>query len=131
MKYCAGQLRYLVAIKELKDKGGRIRCVNISNHLGVSRPSVSKMLKCLAESGLVCDDFCNSVELTEKGSEVLNEFYSQYAEVCFFFRRILKLPPDEAKEQAQLFITHFPSTTVQRLSDVVKRSINNQKRDSQ
>ena len=45
MGYCAGQIKYLTAIKELKDKGGRIRCVNISNLLGVSRPSVSKMLR--------------------------------------------------------------------------------------
>ena len=86
VKYCAGQLKYLIAIKELKEKGGRIRCVSISEHLGVSRPSVSKMLRCLVESGLVREDFCTSVELTEKGEEVINEIYSGYAESIHYTR---------------------------------------------
>ena len=119
VKYCAGQLKYLIAIKELKEKGGRIRCVSISEHLGVSRPSVSKMLRCLVESGLVREDFCTSVELTEKGEEVINEIYSGYAEVYFFFKRILRLSSDEAREQAQLFVTQFPKLTTERLSEVV------------
>ena len=48
MRYCAGQIKYLTAIKELKDKGGRIRCVNISNLLGLvsvsSRSSVRRSI---------------------------------------------------------------------------------------
>ena len=69
MKTCSGQIRYLIAIRELLEKDEYIRCVNISNHLGVSRPSVSKMLRCLAESGFVYEDFCNSVVLTPEGRE--------------------------------------------------------------
>lgn len=124
MRYCAGQIKYLTAIKELKDKGGRIRCVNISNLLGVSRPSVSKMLRCLADSGLVYEDFCNSVELTDKGSAVVEEIYSEYNEIYIFFKRILRLPDSEAKEQTLLFINTFPKSTGERLSEVVKKSLN-------
>jgi len=124
VKYCAGQLKYLIAIKELQEKGGRIRCVSISKHLGVSRPSVSKMLRCLVESGLVCEDFCTSIEFTEKGKAVIEEIYSGYTEVYFFFKRILRLSSDDAREQAQLFITQFPKLTTERLSEVVRKSIN-------
>ena len=60
MKHCAGQIKYLIAIKELTDKDEYVRCVSISRHLGVSRPSVSKMLRCLANCGYVYEDFCNS-----------------------------------------------------------------------
>ena len=58
MKHCAGQIKYLVAIKELSDTEEYVRCVTISRHLGVSRPSVSKMLRCLANCGYVYEDFC-------------------------------------------------------------------------
>lgn len=124
MKRCAGQIKYLIAIKELLEENETVRCVNISRHLGVSRPSVSKMLKCLANSGLVYDDFCNSVEFTDKGKEAAAEIYSVFNEVYIFFRRFLKLPPDEAHSQSVTFVTEFPYETCERLKAIVKRTMN-------
>ena len=71
MKHCAGQIKYLIAIKELSAADEYVRCVNISRHLGVSRPSVSKMLRCLANCGYVYEDFCNSVVLTPEGDLIM------------------------------------------------------------
>lgn len=124
MKHCAGQIKYLIAIKELIDNGGTVRCVTISRHLGVSRPSVSKMLRCLANSGLVYEDFCNSVELTDEGKAAVDEIYSVFSEVYIFFRKFLKLPDDEAHSQAVTFITAFPQDTCERLKAIVKRTVN-------
>ncbi|MCD7891137.1 MAG: metal-dependent transcriptional regulator [Ruminococcus sp.] len=127
MKRCAGQIKYLIAIKELLDKGGTVRCVNISRHLGVSRPSVSKMLRCLVNSGLVCDDFCSSVELTEEGRKAVDEIFGIFNETYIFFRKFLKLPPDEAHDQAVTFITVFPQDTCERLKGIVQRTMNKNK----
>jgi Mn-dependent DtxR family transcriptional regulator len=124
MKRCAGQIKYLIAIKELLETNETVRCVTISRHLGVSRPSVSKMLKCLANSGLVYEDFCNSVELTDEGKAAVDEIFDVFNEVYIFFRRFLKLPPDEAHSQAVTFITEFPNDTCERLKAIVKRTIN-------
>jgi len=123
MKHCAGQIKYLVAIKELTDIDEYVRCVNISRHLGVSRPSVSKMLRCLANSGLVYDDFCNSVVLTPEGEETVNEIFSSFREVYIFFRKFLKLPEEEAHEQAVRFITDYPKDTCDRLKSLVRRTL--------
>ena len=57
MKPCSGQIKYLIAIKEIADSGENVRCVTISRHLGVSRPSVSKMLRGLVSRGYVHEDF--------------------------------------------------------------------------
>lgn len=124
MKTCAGQIKYLVAIKELSDKNESVRCVNISHHLGVSRPSVSKMLRCLAKNGLVYEDFCNSVILTPEGEEAAAEIFSTFNEVYMFFHNFLKLPTDEAHEQAIKFIIEFPKDTCERLKRVVRRTVN-------
>ena len=43
MELCAGQCRYLLCIYQLEHDRKRIRCVDIANDLGVTRPSVSKM----------------------------------------------------------------------------------------
>lgn len=123
MKHCAGQIRYLIAIKELSDKDEYVKCVSISRHLGVSRPSVSKMLRCLANSGLVYEDFCNSVVLTPEGIEAVNQIFSSFNEVYMFFHNFLKLPAEEAHSQAILFITDFPNDTCERLKRIVRRTI--------
>ena len=123
MKHCAGQIKYLVAIKALTDIDEYVRCVNISRHLGVSRPSVSKMLRCLANSGLVYEDFCNSVVLTPEGEETVNEIFSSFREVYIFFRKFLKLPEEEAHEQAVRFITDYPKDTCDRLKSLVRRTL--------
>ncbi|MBQ3884646.1 MAG: metal-dependent transcriptional regulator [Ruminococcus sp.] len=123
MKHCAGQIKYLVAIKELMDVDEYVRCVNISRHLGVSRPSVSKMLRCLANSGLVYEDFCNSVVLTPEGEKAVRDIFSSYKEVYTFFHNFLKLPEHEAHEEAIKFITDFPKETCERLKVLVKRTL--------
>lgn len=123
MKHCAGQIKYLVAIKELRDSDEYVKCVSIARHLGVSRPSVSKMLRCLANSGLVYEDFCNSVVLTPEGENVVGEIFSSYNEVFTFFHNFLKLPQDDARDQALLFITEFPQDTCRRLKTIVKRTV--------
>ncbi len=124
MKQCAGQIKYLIAIKELLDVNDTVRCVNISRHLGVSRPSVSKMLKCLVNSGYVYEDFCNSVELTPEGKAAVDELFSVFSEVYIFFRKFLRLSADEAHAQAVTFITEFPQDTCERLKAIVRRTIN-------
>lgn len=123
MKHCAGQIKYLIAIKELMDVSETVRCVNISKHIGVSRPSVSKMLRCLANSGIVYDDFCNSVELTDDGKKAVEEIFEVFNEVYIFFRKFLKLSPDEAHTQAVTFITDFPQDTCERLRVIVRRTM--------
>lgn len=123
MKQCAGQIKYLAAIRELAEKNEIVRCVNISRHLGVSRPSVSKMLRCLANCGYVYEDFCNSVELTPEGEKAVNEIFSSFDEVYTFFYKFLKLPKEEAHAQAITFITDFPADTCQSLKGLVTRTL--------
>jgi len=122
MKHCAGQIKYLIAIKELSDIDEYVRCVTISRHLGVSRPSVSKMLRCLSNCGLVYEDFCNSVVLTPEGEKAVSEIFSSFNEVYVFFHKFLRLPPEEAHAHAVKFISEFPQDTCERLKTIVKKT---------
>jgi Mn-dependent DtxR family transcriptional regulator len=71
----------------------------------------------------VYDDFCNSVELTPEGEKAVDEIYTVFNEVYIFFRKFLKLPPEEAHSQAVTFITDFPYDTSERLCRIVKRTL--------
>lgn len=122
MKYCSAQIKYLAAIRELSSERDDVKSVDISRHLGVSRASVSKTLRCLANSGLVYEDFCNSVVLTPEGENAIGEIFRDYDEVYAFFHKFLKLAPEEARSQAIMFITTFSEDTTGRLKKLVKRS---------
>ncbi|MCM1132066.1 MAG: metal-dependent transcriptional regulator [Ruminococcus flavefaciens] len=123
MKHCSAQIKYLVAIKELSEQDEYVKCVSISRHLGVSRPCVSKTMRCLANSGLIYEDFCNSIVLTPKGEETVEEILSSFNEVYTFFHKFLKLPHDEAHAQALVFIMNFPDDTCERLKKIVMRTM--------
>lgn len=123
MELCTGQYRYLLSIYRLTREKRRIRCVDIANDLGVTRPSVSKMMKCMVRMELVEPDYCESVRLTEKGLGLAQNFNQDYDMVYAFFRRMLRLTPAEAKEHSFQFLSAFPQTTVQKLSEVMQRSL--------
>lgn len=123
MELCAGQYRYLLSIYRLQQEHRQIRCVDIANDLGVTRPSVSKMMKCMVRMELVEPDYCQSVRLTHKGMELAVKSNSDYDMVYAFFRRMIKLQPDEAKEHAFLFLSTFPAATSKRLAEIMQNSI--------
>ena len=123
MKHCAGHIKYLIAIKELSDIDEYVRCVNIARHLGVSRPSVSKMLRCLANCGLVYEDYGNSVVLTPEGKAAVEEIFSTFTETYIFFHKFLKIPHDQAHDHAVRFVTEYPQETCEKLRGIVRRTL--------
>lgn len=123
MDICTGQYRYLLSIYRLSAEKRRIRCVDIADDLGVSRPSVSNMMKCMVRMELVEPDYCEAVRLTAQGRELAKKFNSNYDMVYAFFRRMLRLTPTEAKEHAFRFMTDFPETTVRSLAEVMQKSM--------
>lgn len=128
MNLCNGQIKYLIAIQQLKDTGEKVRCVTIANYLHVSRPSVSKTLRCLADCGLVYKNFCNSVDFTEEGIKAVGELMHNYNEIYTFFRQFLKLGHEQAQEHTIKFITDFPQSTCDRLNQLITASLNKKSR---
>lgn len=123
MNLCAGQYRYLLCIYRLQRERGRIRCVDIAADLGVTRPSVSKMMKCMLRMELVEPEYCEAVRLTPRGIELAARLDEDYEMTYAFFRRILRLSPAEAKDHAFLFLSDFPESTVKKLAGITGRSI--------
>ncbi len=123
MNLCAGQYRYLLCIYRLQRERRRIRCVDIAADLGVTRPSVSKMMKCMLRMELVEPEYCEAVRLTPKGAELAARLDEDYELTYAFFRRILRLTPAEAKEHAFQFLSDFPEDTVKKLGAITRRSI--------
>lgn len=58
---------YLKALFSLADKTGKINLSSLSEHLGVSKPTVNSMVKTLKQENWVKHEKYKPIELTEKG----------------------------------------------------------------
>ena len=120
MKLCAGQYKYLLTVYELSKTLKTVRSVDIANSLSVTRPSVSKMLKCMARLELIEPEYATSVIMTDLGKETAKNLS---VNINTFFTEILKLDEHSAHEQSILFLASFPETTVEKLSAITRNTI--------
>ncbi|MBR3020347.1 MAG: metal-dependent transcriptional regulator [Clostridia bacterium] len=90
---------YLEMILMLWEKKGYVRSVDISQALGVTKPSVSFAMKNLRQDGYITVDGHNEITLTDKGMEIARRIYNRHKALTRF---LIQLGVDEAiaKEDA-------------------------------
>lgn len=82
---------YLEAVLIIEKKQGPARSVDISEQLGVSKPSVSRAVSLLKEGGFLCAEN-KFLYLTDTGREIAEKIYEKH---CFFKSRLIKVGVDE------------------------------------
>ncbi|MBQ1715144.1 MAG: metal-dependent transcriptional regulator [Firmicutes bacterium] len=92
---------YLEAMLMLKEERGYVRSVDIAEHLGVSKPSVSIAVKKLKENGYLEMDRSGFITLTESGHEIAERIYTRHKTLTSFFE-MLGVDPEIAQEDACL-----------------------------
>ena len=90
---------YLESILVLSQKGGGVRSVDIAARLGVSKPSVSHVMKLLREDGYIAMDRYGTVTLLEKGAEIANRIYERHTVLTKMLEG-LGVPSDIARADA-------------------------------
>ena len=69
---------YLETIHILYKKNGHVRSVDISEHMGYSKPSVSRAVGLLKSGGYIEVDHDGSITLTPSGLEVAQKIYERH-----------------------------------------------------
>ena len=90
---------YLEAILMIKEKKGYVRSIDVSNHLGVSKPSVSYATKRLRENGYISFNEDGMISLTDSGREIAEKIYRRHKLLTNLFKH-LGVPEDIAAEDA-------------------------------
>ena len=90
---------YLEAIMMLKKEKTNVRSVDIANHFGYSRPTVSQTLKSFRAKGYVEVDDDGFINLTEKGFEIAASTYERHV-VLSQLLRLLGVSEQNASEDA-------------------------------
>lgn len=69
---------YLETIHVLLQKNGTVRSVDISEHMGYSKPSVSRAVGLLKNGGYILVDKDGFITLTESGLSVAKKIYERH-----------------------------------------------------
>lgn len=86
VKLTASNIRYLVTLLRMRESENGVRCVDLADALGVTRPSVHKKTEYLCQMGLVEKGGRGSAFLTEQGKQTAR----RYAQCLDGVSRILK-----------------------------------------
>ena len=69
---------YLEAILMVREEKGAVRSIDIVNHLGFSKPSVSVAMKQLENNDFITRDKDGYIRLTETGEEIARMIYERH-----------------------------------------------------
>ena len=103
---------YVELISDLIGRDGEARQVDIAARLGVSQPTVAKMLKRLADDGLVTQRPYRGVFLTEQGQRLAAESRARHQTVEAFLRT-LGVSEDTARIDAEGIEHHVSDETLE------------------
>jgi DtxR family manganese transport transcriptional regulator len=103
---------YIELIGDLIDQGGEARQVDIAARLGVAQPTVAKMLKRLAEDGLVSQRPYRGVFLTEAGRALAEKSRKRH-QVVEAFLRALGISAETARRDAEGIEHHVSAETLE------------------
>jgi len=116
---------YLKVMLGLSDEGG-IRSIDIANALGISKASVSCMMKVLREEGYVSKEKYGTVTLTEGGRNTAANIKRNYEVIERFLHNVLGVAADIAAEDACRIEHMVSTTTVDRINQQLEKLAENQ-----
>ena len=105
---------YLEIISELVELKGYATTLDISRHMNVSAPSVTKMLQRLDEGGYLEYEKYHGINLTKKGTDVAEGIRQKHGILLEFFE-ILGIGYDTANQDAEGIEHHLNPKTIKQL----------------
>jgi hypothetical protein len=112
---------YLEAVFILQKQNDCVRCVDIAEHLGVKKPSVTRAVKELSKSGHVMKKADSTLSLTEQGLRLAEQIYEKHR---FFTKQLIKagVPHDIAAHDACRIEHAISDTSFQKLKEKIQGS---------
>ena len=83
----SGQL-YLGTIYILSQNKSYVRAIDVGEHLGYSKPSVSRAMSILKKNGYVLVDADGAITLTESGMEIARTMYTRHTVLSEMLMRL-------------------------------------------
>lgn len=85
----AANIRYLLAIEDLDRDGKGVRCVDVAQALGITKPSVHSMVGSMKDMGLLEKPRYGVIRLTDLGRSTADRYQVYFRTICRHFARFL------------------------------------------
>lgn len=109
---------YLEVIAELVELKGYATTLDISRYMGVSAPSVTKMLRRLDDAGFLEYEKYHGINLTKKGSDIAESIRQRHGTLLEFFG-MLDITGEAADRVVEGMEHHLNARTVAQLRKFV------------
>ena len=93
---------YLETIYVLQKETGAVRSVDISEHMGYSKPSVSRAVGLLKNGGYINVDGDGLITLTESGHEIAQKIYERHTVLTRLLIRLGVSPETAAADACKI-----------------------------
>ena len=116
------EMDYLLTIYDLNglpDSDVYVRPINISRKLNIARSTVVPMIRKLANKGLVNFVYHKGSKLTERGKNIVEEYYWSHRILETFMVRYLKMDVGNACWCARKFDINVPYEVVSRMCELL------------
>lgn len=117
----APSIRYLITLNAL-DKEGGIRCVDIADTLGVTKPSVHRMVGILCSRGLAQKVKYGMVFLTEEGRKLAGRYTAYYDILCRYFRHTFALPSEDNRNAAFALLAGISEAGIENMCEIMQNT---------
>ncbi len=91
---------YLETILILKNKNGQVRSIDVARELSVSKPSVSRAIGILKESGFISVEAGGDLSLTSEGLAKASSIYERHRTITKFLNETIGVPVSIAEADA-------------------------------
>ena len=112
---------YLETILVLQEQHGQVRSIDIVNHLGYSKPSISIAMKKLRESGYISMAQDGTITLNDSGMEIARRVYGRHKVITKLFT-LLGVSQEQAAEDACKVEHDLSGETFEKICDLVRRN---------
>lgn len=85
----AANIRYLLAIEDLDRDGKGVRCVDVAQALGITKPSVHSMVDRMKDMGLLEKPHYGVIRLTDLGRSTADRYQVYFQTICRHFTQFL------------------------------------------
>jgi DtxR family Mn-dependent transcriptional regulator len=116
---------YLRALFVLHERNHQLKSSDVADYLGVSKPSVSEMVRRLNEEGLVRSSPYSKLHFTPKGKKLASRLTTKHRIIERFLKDTLKIDKAKVHEEAHRLEHAFSDESIEKL----RRLLHNPKVD--
>ena len=115
---------YLEIICNYNESNQKLKAIDISKELSISRASVTEALKKLESKGFINYSRYETISLTEAGKSIANNIVSKHKTLQNFFEKILGLSKEEASVNACKIEHVITDKAFEKISKYINREVN-------